>query len=53
MFCRRFGSGGIEYASKKMIEYRDDALKILFEFPENDIRNGLEELVMYTTDRKY
>jgi octaprenyl-diphosphate synthase len=46
-------SGGIAYANQKMIEYRDEALKILFEFPESDIRNGLEELVRYTTDRKY
>jgi octaprenyl-diphosphate synthase len=36
-----------------MIQYRDEALAILFEFPESDIRKGLEELVRYTTDRKY
>ncbi|HSV11574.1 MAG TPA: polyprenyl synthetase family protein, partial [Hanamia sp.] len=46
-------TGGIAYANQKMIEYRDEALKILFEFPESDIRKGLEELVRYTTDRKY
>ncbi len=46
-------AGGISYANQKMIEYRDEALKILFEFPESDIRKGLEELVRYTTDRKY
>jgi octaprenyl-diphosphate synthase len=46
-------AGGIKYAIKKMTDYRDEALKILFEFPESDIRNGLEELVRYTTDRKY
>ena len=46
-------TGGISYANQKMIEYRDEALKILFEFPESDIRKGLEELVRYTTDRKY
>ena len=46
-------AGGIDYAATKMIEYRDEALKILFEFPESDVRNGLEELVRYTTDRKY
>ena len=46
-------TGGIKYAEKKMVEYRDEALKILSEFPESDIRKGLEELVMYTTDRKY
>jgi len=46
-------TGGIDYANKKMIEYRDQALAILFEFPESDSRKGLEELVRYTTDRKY
>jgi octaprenyl-diphosphate synthase len=45
-------TGGIAYAAKKMTEYRDDALKILFEFPDSDVRKGLEELVLYTTDRK-
>jgi octaprenyl-diphosphate synthase len=46
-------AGGIQYANQKMIQYRDEALAILFEFPEGDIRRGLEELVRFTTDRKY
>ena len=46
-------TGGIEYAAKKMMEYRDDALNILLQFPESDVRKALEELVRYTTDRKY
>ena len=46
-------AGGIKYATDKMIQYRDEALAILFEFPESDSRKGLEELVRYTTDRKY
>jgi octaprenyl-diphosphate synthase len=46
-------AGGIEYANKKMVQFRDEALDILFEFPESEIRKGLEELVRYTTDRKY
>ncbi|MGN6531725.1 MAG: polyprenyl synthetase family protein [Ginsengibacter sp.] len=46
-------AGGIDYANKKMIEYRDGALAILHEFPDSDIRKGLEELVRYTTDREY
>ena len=45
--------GGISYAHEKMIGYRNQALSILYEFPESDIRKGLEELVRYTTDRKY
>ncbi len=46
-------AGGIKYAESKMNEYRDDALKILHEFPESEVRNALEDLVRYTTDRKY
>ena len=46
-------TGGIDYANKKMNYYRDQALSILFEFPKSDVRDGLEELVRYTTDRKY
>ncbi len=46
-------TGGIKYAAAKMNEYRDDALKILHGFPQNEVRNALEELVRYTTDRKY
>ena len=46
-------AGGIEYATQKMNAYRDEALAILHEFDDNDSRKGLEELVRYTTDRKY
>src|SRR6478735_2752579 len=45
--------GGIAYATGKMFNYRDEALKILYEFPDSDVRKGLEELVRFTTDRKY
>jgi octaprenyl-diphosphate synthase len=46
-------TGGISYAEEKMIKLRDEALTILHQFPENEIRNGLESLVRFTTDRKY
>ncbi|HEY0609005.1 MAG TPA: polyprenyl synthetase family protein [Chitinophaga sp.] len=46
-------SGGIEYTREKMFQYRDEALAILNGFPENEIRNGLEQLVRYTTDRTF
>lgn len=45
--------GGIDYASKKMFCFRDEALSILNEFPQTDVRNALEQLVRYTTDRTY
>ena len=46
-------TGGIKYASEKMNTYRDDALDILCSFPESPARKALEDLVRYTTDRKY
>ncbi|WP_152616935.1 polyprenyl synthetase family protein [Flavihumibacter solisilvae] len=46
-------AGGIRYATDKMNQYRDEALAVLYRFPESDTRNALEELVRFTTDRKY
>lgn len=46
-------AGGIRYATVKMNEYRDEALKILYEFEDSDVRRALEELVRFTTDRRY
>ena len=46
-------AGGIDYAIRQMYTYRDEALAILHEFEDNDARKGLEELVRYTTDRKF
>jgi octaprenyl-diphosphate synthase len=46
-------TGGIAYTEKKMYSFRDEALTILNDFDNVEIRNGLEELVRYTTDRKY
>jgi len=46
-------SGGIRYATEKMIQYRDQALLILHEFEDSEVRKALEELVRFTTDIKY
>lgn len=46
-------AGGIQYATEKMNRYRDEAIEILKQFPQNEIRDGLESLVRFTTDRKY
>ncbi|GEO10412.1 polyprenyl synthetase family protein [Segetibacter aerophilus] len=46
-------TGGIEYAKQKMFHYRDEALAVLYTFPDTEVRKGLEELVRYTTDRNY
>jgi octaprenyl-diphosphate synthase len=45
-------AGGITYAEEKMNEYRDKALSIIHEFPDTPVRQTLEDLVRYTTDRK-
>ena len=46
-------AGGIDYAIQKMNEYKAGALEILHSFPDTPIRQGLEELVLFVTDRKY
>lgn len=43
--------GGLAYAKEKMLEYRENAITILHEFPESETRDALEELVRFTTDR--
>jgi octaprenyl-diphosphate synthase len=48
-----YTAGGINYAQDKMIFYRDEALRILYEFPDSEYRSALEDLVRYTTDRTY
>lgn len=46
-------NGGIEYAVIKMNQYRDEAISILNQFNDSPVRKALEELVRFTTDRKY
>jgi octaprenyl-diphosphate synthase len=46
-------SGGISYATKKMNDYKEEALHLLHQFPETPIRKGLEDMVLFVTDRKY
>ncbi len=45
-------SGGIAYAEKKMLEYREKAIEILSEFPESEALRSLRDLVLFTTERK-
>jgi len=45
-------SGGIQYAEKKMNEYKDKALDLLSSFPDSASKTSLHELVKYTTERK-
>ncbi|MCA5003925.1 polyprenyl synthetase family protein [Sphingobacterium bovistauri] len=44
-------SGGLEYATNKMLQYQQEAFDILSEFPNNEYKTGLQELVKFTTER--
>jgi len=45
-------SGGIEYASRKMHEYKNEALNLLSGLPQNEANESLKNLVLYTTERE-
>jgi octaprenyl-diphosphate synthase len=44
--------GGIGYAEKVMMEYKDKALSLLKELPASASRDSLEQLVVYSIERK-
>lgn len=44
--------GGIEYSEGKMLNFRDEALEILGDLPENEYKYSLRMLVNYVVDRK-
>ena len=46
-------AGGIKYATDKMNDFKNEALQILSTFPESPVRKGLEDMVLFVTDRKY
>ena len=46
-------SGGIQYASDKMNEFYTKAKDILYQFPNDDSRKGLEDLINFVINRKY
>jgi octaprenyl-diphosphate synthase len=45
-------SGGLEYARQKMMEYKEKAVTLLHEFPDNDARDALEQIIEFTISRK-
>ena len=45
-------AGGLEYATKKMLAYKDEAITLLHTFPKNDSRDSLENLINYTIERR-
>jgi octaprenyl-diphosphate synthase len=44
-------NGGMEYSVLKMHHYRDNAMAILNTYPDSEVRNSLQEFVLYTTSR--
>lgn len=44
-------NGGMEYATSQMLAYQQEAFDILTGLPANAYRQGLEQLVRYTTER--
>ncbi|MEO6149522.1 MAG: polyprenyl synthetase family protein, partial [Mucilaginibacter sp.] len=44
-------AGGLQYAETQMKKYQAEAFEILNTFPEGDARTGLEQLVLFTTER--
>ena len=45
-------SPGIEYTRNQMYQYRNEAMQLLTNFPENEARKALEGLILYVTERK-
>lgn len=45
-------NGGIEYAHKKMIEIKEEALQLIESIPNSTSKNALKMLVEYTVHRK-
>lgn len=45
-------SGGLDYATQQMLNYQEQAFKLLDQFPESVHKTGLQQLVKYTTERK-
>ncbi|MBS1778423.1 MAG: polyprenyl synthetase family protein [Bacteroidetes bacterium] len=46
-------SGGIEYAAKKMADYKNEALAMLDNYPPSPAKEAMISLVDYAIDRKY
>ncbi len=45
-------SGGIQYTERIMEQYKEEALQILLTYPPTAVRDSLEEVIRYTTERK-
>ncbi|WP_185869376.1 polyprenyl synthetase family protein [Blattabacterium cuenoti] len=48
-FVKKYG--GLEYATKKMIKFRDEAIKILDFYPKNEIKKTLKIMANFIVER--
>jgi len=46
-------SGGLEYATERMNDYKTKAMEMLNDFPESAYKNSLIGLIRYTTERTH
>jgi len=44
--------GGLDYAVKKMLQFKEEALQLLSSYPESDYKSSLELMVNYVVERK-
>lgn len=44
--------GGLDYAIQKMLDFKEEALKLLDTYPSSDYKSSLELMVNYVVDRK-
>ena len=44
--------GGLDFAVKKMEDYKSQAMELLSRFPKNEYRDALELMLNYVTERK-
>ena len=45
-------NGGLEYAVKKMLAYKEEALALLYTYPDSEYKSSLKLMVNYVVDRK-
>lgn len=45
-------NGGLDYAVKKMLAYKEEALSLLDTYPDSDYKSSLKLMVNYVVDRK-
>ncbi len=45
--------GGIEYATERMNQYKNEALSLLESYPDSEAKEAMKELVQYVIDRSH